>query len=89
MSTVVTTNKRPSADVAFYPTPPEFLAHINDTYVASGRLTINSNFNPETNSATLELVFATESDKETYFNDPVVVAEKAKKIEYNKANGIV
>jgi hypothetical protein len=89
MSTVVTTNKRPSADVAFYPPAPEYLAYINDTYVASGRLTINSDFDPESNSVTLELVFATESDKESYFNDPVVAAEKAKKIEYNKANGIV
>lgn len=89
MTSMVISNTRPGTSVPFYQSSVEFVDYIQATYITPGRLSVSAAFAEDGNTANLEFNFTTEADKEAYFADPLVQAEKAKKIAYNKENGIV
>ena len=89
MTSMVISNTRPGTNVPFYAAPVEFVDYVQANYITPGRLSVSAVFSEDGNTASLEFNFTTEADKEAYFADPVIQAEKAKKIAYNKENGIV
>lgn len=89
MTSMVISNTRPGTNVSFYTAPVEFIDYVQTNYITPGRLAVSAVFSEDGNTANLEFNFTTEADKEAYFADPIIQEEKAKKIAYNKANGIV
>ena len=89
MSTNVTlTMKKPAASTIFYSPSAEYNSYVNSTYVATGKMTTVSNFDPATLTATLAVAFASDADRAAFLNDPIIVAERAKRAEYNQLHGI-
>jgi hypothetical protein len=74
--------------IGFYQQAPEVKQHIQDTYIATGRMNVSIEFNNETNTLTATATFASEDDRMAYLSDPVIVAENAKRDAFNASHGI-
>jgi hypothetical protein len=83
---VITQTKTGSAN--FYAPSAEYNAHVEDTYISTGRLVVTKITNSQ-NNVEVVLTFTTEDDRVAFLTDPIVVAHLEASRAYNESASIV
>jgi len=89
MTKSVTVRLQVPEGVAPYTLSQEFATYMNETYIDTGRISIEMSVDPATKYVVSSMTFASDADRTAYFADAKVMESINERRAYNTSNGIV